>query len=144
MAELTITVSNRLGVYAGEPTNKWGTLVWGTDKWGWKNTQWIFSKGIAESFLIASTITGKNVWHLISEVITLDTSISREISYIITNALNLSSAITVVNVINNGWILSIGEQTNALDWPEDIFTIITNPTTTWTNVGNSTTSWAEL
>jgi hypothetical protein len=144
VANLTITVSNRLGIYAGEPTNKWGTMVWGTDNWGWKATQWDFSKGIAESFILASSITGKDAWHLISEEITLDTVVSREVYYAIASAMSLSSAITVVNVINNGWILSLGEQTNALDWPEDDFTIVTDPTTTWTNVGNSTTSWAEL
>jgi len=144
VADLTITISNRLGVYAGEPTNKWGTMVWGTDNWGWESTQWEFSKGIAESFVLASSITGKNAWHLISEAISLDTTISREVYYAIASALSLASAITVVNVINNGWILSLGEQTNALNWPKDHFSIVADPTTNWSLVANSTTSWTEL
>lgn len=140
----TKTISNRLGIYAGEPANKWGTLVWGTDKWGWKNTQWMFDKFLADSLSTDSAITGKNVTHLISEAIALDTVISKKFGYSVSDSFALSSAITVVNIINNGWILSKGSEPNALNWPKDNFAIITDPTTTWAIVPPSTTTWVEL
>ena len=144
MADLTITITNRLGVYAGEPTNKWGTLVWGTDKWGWESTQWSFSKGIFENFVTSSAITGKNVWHLITEALVIGTLVSREIFYAISSSLSVTSSITIVNVINNGWTLSLGEKTNALDWPVDGFAEVADPSTTWTEITTPSTSWTQL
>jgi hypothetical protein len=34
MADFTITISNTLGVYGAEATNKWGVMEWG-DNWGY-------------------------------------------------------------------------------------------------------------
>jgi hypothetical protein len=34
MADLSITISNRINVASPSPTNKWGVMVWGTDNWG--------------------------------------------------------------------------------------------------------------
>ncbi len=140
----TKTITNRLGVYAGEPTNKWGTLVWGTDKWGWKNTQWMFDKFLADSLATDSAITEKKVTHLISEAFSLGTIISKKFGIPVSDSFSLSSAITVVNIINNGWILSKGGEPNALNWPQDNFTIVTDPTTTWAIVASPSTTWVEL
>lgn len=140
----TKTISNRLGVYAGEPANKWGILVWGTDKWGWKNTQWTFDKFLSDSLSTDSAILERKVTHLISETLTLDSVLSKKFGYSVSDSFALSSAITSVKIINNGWILSKGSEPNALNWPQDNFTIVTDPTTTWAIVPSPTTTWVEL
>lgn len=34
MAALSITIANHIGLFAMEPTSKWGTLNWGNENWG--------------------------------------------------------------------------------------------------------------
>jgi hypothetical protein len=144
MTDFTKTISNRLGVYAGEPTNKWGTMVWGTDKWGWKNTEWTFYKGIFEVFTVDSAVTGKNVWHLITEAFALGTSISRDFPSWISSSFSLSSKITAVNIINNGWFVVAGGETNALNWPKDNFIAVADPISTWTELTSTPTTWVNI
>ena len=142
MATLTITISNRLGLYAVEPTNEWGQMVWGTDTWGWRDVEWQFKKAIAEAITLSS-VNGFSVHKLLADSLTFDTAISRQFPYRIFETMGLSSAITIVKVINNGWTLAKGEQENALDWPMSSFSLISDPTTTWSEVLNPTTTWVQ-
>lgn len=142
MATLTITISNRLGLYAVEPTNEWGQMVWGTDTWGWRDVEWQFKKAIDEAITLSSA-NGFSVQKLLTDSLTFDTAISRMFGYSVFETIGLSSAITIVKVINNGWTLARGEQENALDWPMSSFSLISDPTTTWSEVSNPTTTWVQ-
>lgn len=142
MATLTITISNRLGLYAVEPTNEWGQMVWGTDTWGWRDVEWQFKKAIADS-LSLDVANRFDVRKQIAENLVFDTVISRRFGYSIFETMGLSSAITIVKVINNGWTIAKGEQENALNWPMSSFSLISDPTTTWSEVSNPTTTWVQ-
>lgn len=143
MADLTKTISNTLRFYGSEPTNKWGTLVWGTDTWETQDIEWTFYKGIADSLTTDSAITGKNAWKLIDDAIDLTTLVSREFGYSISDSFSMSSAITIINIINNNWILSKGGEQNALQWPVDNFSIVANPTSSWSEIATPSTTWVQ-
>jgi hypothetical protein len=143
VANLTKTISNTLRFYGAEPANKWGSLVWGTDTWAWRDIEWIFFKGIANTLTTDSAITGKNAWKLIEDSFALDSVISREFGYSISNSFAISSAITIINIINNNWILSRGGETNALNWPVDNFTLVANPTSSWSEIATPPTTWVQ-
>lgn len=34
MADLTVTISNRINLLGTQPSNKWGAMTWGVDTWG--------------------------------------------------------------------------------------------------------------
>jgi hypothetical protein len=141
VANLTKTISNTLRFYGVEPANKWGTLVWGADDWAFRDVEWTFFKGIANTLTTDSAITGKNAWKLIEDAIDITTLISREFGYFVSSSFSMSSEITIINISNNNWILSKGGETNALHWPVDNFSIVANPSTSWSEIATPTTTW---
>lgn len=58
MANLTISVGDRLGIVGvGAPT-KWGTLVYGTNRWGTDdNLGWHLQKGFSDSISLGDSLT---------------------------------------------------------------------------------------
>lgn len=144
MTAFTKTISNQLNLYGVEPANNWGTLVWGTDVWGYRDVDWLFNKGIANTLSTDSTIPGFAVTHLISDDLILDDVLSREFGFSIADSFSLSSSITTVNIVNNGWYVTKGGVTNAILWPDDNFVDQVDPTTTWTNVNITTPTWVQI
>ena len=144
MTAFTKTISNSLNVYGVEPTNLWGTMKWGTDVWGYRDVDWLFNKGIADTMTVDSSMAGFNVTHLISDDLTIDNTLSREFGFSISDSFSVSSAVTIINVINNGWYVSKGGITNALLWPNDDFTAQSDPSTTWNNLLITTPTWVQI
>ena len=143
MANLTKTISNTLLFYGIEPVTRWDSLIWDVDPWNWRDVQWTFRKGIADSLSTDSAITGKNVRHLIGNDLDLSVILSRSYNYFVSDSFTISSAIAIINIINNNWILSKGGEPNALNWPVDNFTIVSDPTTSWTEITSSSTTWVQ-
>ena len=142
MALLTITVRNTLRVYGIEPHNKWGVMIWGTSTWGQRDVEWTDYKYVPNTMTVNST-QGFRVSHKIEESLTLDTTISRQFGYQVTNTVNLSSRIASVYRINNGWYVTRGDITNALSFPVDSFTEVTRPATSWTVLTPPSTTWVQ-
>jgi hypothetical protein len=129
-------------MYAGEPTNKWGSITWGSSVWGWRDVEWTFNKYVPTSFALASSLS-KNISHLISESLVLGILISRDFAYRVYDSFSMTSKIASVYVINNGWVVAKGGQSNALNWPRDSFSDVANATTTWSDVTATSTTWVQ-
>jgi len=140
LATFTVTIQNSLKVYGQEPTNLWGVMVWGDDVWGWRDVEWQFQKNLSESINLTQS-QYKNVHHKVDVGMTFDTVLSRQFPYRVYESVSLSSAITSVKVINNGWFVTKGGETNALNWPTDQFTKVSATTTDWTRTSLTTTDW---
>lgn len=143
MATLTITVRNTLRVYGVEPHNKWGSLVWGSSTWAQQDVQWTDYKHIAESMSLATTQSFK-VRHLVSEGMTVGSTISRQFPAWVYENISVSSRVVSVYKVDHGWYVKRGETTNALEFPTDNFTEVADPATAWTTVSTPSTTWAQL
>ena len=94
--------------------------------------------------LTVDTAHSKKIRHLVSEQVNVGTTISRRFPYRISNTLNVSSAVTVIYRKNNGWYLKKGDTINALNFPNDQFTEVTNTSASWAEIAVPTTTWTNI
>jgi hypothetical protein len=138
-----MTVTNTIRLYGVEPHNKWGILVWGTDTWAQQDIQWTDYKSVVNTMAVSST-NAFQVEHLLNQQnVMFGTIISREFPSRVFENLSLSSKIVSVYRLNNGWYSQRGGTINALSFPVDTFTQVTDPSTIWTESTQPTTTWVQ-
>lgn len=137
MADLTITISNRLRFREAtdqDVLSLWGTMVWGTDLWyGDFDTPWEFEQWLANSLSFAQSL-GKHVEKGFAETVTLSDAFYRAFGKKFNLGIGFSDAITGNAITQGVWTRQ------ALDtesWSEQ-----TADTESWSEQAAASTTWS--
>lgn len=137
MANLTITIANRLNVFAGAPATYWGntgisTMTWGTSKWGSESSDFIQ----AADKLLQNALASDSVMAL-----------QATLNPLILNTLTLAVLLENLQVLDrNGgtgaWARMFpGETTNGEDRTSASYTTQTATAASYTVQGSPSTTW---
>lgn len=127
MATFTVTISNSLNVFGPAPSDKWEAFNWGSFLWG---------EGTADLQTI--------VFKLLTNSLTPDTAVGKEVRRIIQNALTVDADMGFEQLLTaNGYAYVFpNHTTNAeeRDFPD--WTSATAGAPTWASQSVATTSWS--
>ena len=143
MADLSITISNRIHVVVPQTPSYLGTMEWGTGYWrSSRDTAFDVTKGIANGVAFAST-QGFGVEKYISEGISFGTAVGKDFTHKISNSIGVTSAMDLVSLTQGVWSWRLQGVTDPNDrgfptWTED-----TDPADSWTEGTDPTTTWTE-
>jgi hypothetical protein len=128
LANFTKTISNSLNLFGCSPSSKWGAWNWNAFKWG---------EGTADLPV--------DVTHLISEVLTLDSTIPQHVVEFV-----LSVSLAIISA-NESEYLTDGSGYNYV-FPSDVtnhenqtlasYTVGSGPTDNWSSGSGGSTSWS--
>lgn len=145
MADLSITINERLGVYGGEPTVKWGSLVFGTDNWAFQgNLGLSVTKPINETLTPSAALADFEVTKIIEETLDTDDSIVLGATKIIQESLSVSSAMDKLKLKDSEGFYRIfrGNTTEGEEKVVSDYTETSDPSDTWSEVTTSSTTWS--
>jgi hypothetical protein len=127
MADYNVTLSNTLNVFGGSPSSKWGDMLWG-ENWG-----------------EGSEDLPVDIEKVLSESLSLDSSVSKEPEKVISEQVTVTSETTYEDLRDgNGYYYVFpkpttdAEQRNLTTWTE-----ATEDTETYTSQAATTTTWSE-
>jgi hypothetical protein len=126
LANLTITISNRIGVFGPAASSKWGAVDWNNFLWG------------------EGAFTATDVGKFLSESLTLTDLTTKVPSNIVLNTLDITSAISSL-VLRDGAGYVYNFPDRATDGEDRDFTTWTEGTgnsTTWTPPTDPSTTWS--
>lgn len=134
MADLTITISNRLSLLGGSQPTLWGntgntTMTWGSDNWGSDSEEAIQA---VEKFF-DDTLS-------LSELIS---DLTADFARTLENELVFSSDIVTAILGNGDWSYVFpGDVTNADDRISTTYTSPTDPSSAWSDPSHPSTVWS--
>lgn len=143
MADLSITISNTVGIYGPADANQWAEYNWGAFTWATSNDLLTRVEKLVVNTLANSTANVFGVAHFLSESLVLDTSISSALSFFISNSLAvLSGPSSEVLTDGAGYVYNFPDRaTNAEDRDETDWAESSDELTTWTPGGDPSTDW---
>ena len=144
MADLSITVVNRLHVIAPQDPSFFGTMVWGTDYWrSDRDTDFDIGKWLSESVSF-STSEGFDIDKYIADTLTMTTTIGNQITHKIVNGLSIASSIDLGTLSQGIWNWVIKGETDLDDRVCPVWTEESDPSDSWTEDTDPTTTWTEI
>lgn len=147
MADFNITVSNRLGVYGGELTNRWGTMLWTTNKWAYgdKDLPTVVTKVTGGTITMGSAPI-KNVTHFLGNTLVLDSdAILQAQKFITGNTITLTGDMYSEEMFDEAGYNRLFDRfvENAENRPLTAFTKINTGSASYTLVSIPSTTWVE-
>lgn len=145
MADYTQTITNRLGVYSGDTTSRWGTMVWGVDNWGWDNDLITQVDKVLANTATPTTSLSFDVDKIIAETTTPSDSWSKDYTLAaIANSLGVSSAQNPIYLQDSAGFYHIfrGNTTEGEDQINSTYTEGSTDDSGWTEGSEPSTSWS--
>lgn len=145
MADLSITIEERIGVYGGQSTVRWNSLVFGTDNWGWQGGLSIsVTKPISETITPSAALADFEVTKTIEE--TLSTSDDNVVGVFktINESLSVSSAMDKLKLRDSEGFYRVfrGNTTEGEEKVVSDYTETSDSSDTWSEVTTSSTTWS--
>lgn len=129
MADFTITVTDSIRFFGGEPPNLWGTLVWGTDGWAYGQPE------------------VQQVNHLVDMG---DVILSEDVTYSPSKALagesiTLTGALTLLTLRDAAgyYHVFLGNVTDSEERASTTWSSASDPSSSWSQVTQPTTTWSD-
>ncbi len=145
MADFTQTIENRLGIYAADTTENWGSIVWGTDNWGYDEDVIVsIDKIIAESPTL-TTALNFDVAKILTDTVTLTDTVSKDITgFTIAESISLSNVMDGLTLVDSEGFYHVfrGNTTEGEDKVVSSYTEISSTDPGWSEISPPSTSWS--
>lgn len=149
MADFTQTITNRVGLFSAEPTQKWGTLVWGTNEWAYDNDLIVnVGKNLTETVTMTGPTLNFDIVHILdSQDVTMTSLIVAFSSIIvdpITNSLSMTNLMSGLTLVDSEGFYHVfrGNVTEGEDQITTSYTLVSSDDVTWSPASDPSTTWS--
>jgi hypothetical protein len=128
MSDYTKTITNSVRVFGGASTDKWNSMTWGTNYWAFGDLNVVLGVG-----------------KVISESISLSDSLAKSPTKVIAVSVSVAGDMSSETKQDSaGYYFVFGTGTNAENRPMTSYNQVSDNTTSFTSLADTSTSWSQV